>query len=118
MTRFGLFVTLDETGADGFIPIRTLPADYYDHDEAHHRLIGRARGLTLTMGDRVEVRLAEADQVTGGLLFELLGGGTQGAAGGPLTGKKSVRKMQRGKPPAARGKGGRQGGKKAPKRGR
>lgn len=118
VTRFGLFVTLDETGADGFIPIRTLPADYYDHDEAHHRLIGRARGLTLTMGDRVEVRLAEADQVTGGLLFELLGGGTQGAAGGPLTGRKSVRKLQRGKPPAARGKGGRQGGKKAPKRGR
>ncbi|MEQ8295846.1 MAG: RNB domain-containing ribonuclease, partial [Nitratireductor sp.] len=119
VTRFGLFVTLDETGADGLIPIRTLPADYYDHDEAHHRLVGRARGLTLTMGDRVEIRLAEADQVTGGLLFELLSGGTQGAPGGPLTGKKSFRKIQRsGKPPAARGKGGRQGGKKAPKRGR
>jgi ribonuclease R len=74
VTRFGLFVTLDQTGADGLIPIRTLPSDYYFHDEARHRLIGRRTGRTFVLGDPIEVRLAEADIVTGGLLLELLEG--------------------------------------------
>ncbi len=71
VTRFGLFVTLDETGADGLVPIRTLPADYYIHEEARHRLVGRKTGRTYVLGDAVEVRLVEADMVTGGLVLEL-----------------------------------------------
>jgi ribonuclease R len=72
VTRAGLFVTLDETGADGLVPIRTLPDDYYDHDEAHHRLVGRRFGRVYTLGDPVSVRLAEANTVTGSLAFTLL----------------------------------------------
>ncbi len=72
VTRFGLFVTLDETGADGLVPIRTLPSDYYVHEEARHRLVGRNSGRGYVLGDAVKVRLAEADMVTGGLIFELL----------------------------------------------
>jgi ribonuclease R len=72
VTRFGLFVTLDETGADGLVPISTLPEDYYDHDEVRHRLIGKRRGLTFSLGDAVEVELAEANPVTGGLAFALV----------------------------------------------
>ena len=72
VTRFGLFVTLDETDADGLVPIRTLPSDYYIHEEARHRLVGRDSGRAYVLGDAVEVRLAEADMVTGGLVFELL----------------------------------------------
>jgi ribonuclease R len=75
VTRFGLFVTLEETGADGLVPIRTLPSDYYVHDEQRHRLVGRSSGRIYVLGDPVEVRLAEADMVTGGLLLELLEGG-------------------------------------------
>jgi len=77
VTRFGLFVTLDQTGADGLVPIRTLPSDYYIHDETRHRLIGRRSGRTFVLGDPVEVRLAEADTVTGGLLLELADGGAE-----------------------------------------
>ncbi len=72
VTRFGLFVTLDETGADGLVPIRTLPADYYVHDEQRHRLVGRATGRTFRLADPVEVRLVEADPITGGLLLVLV----------------------------------------------
>jgi len=72
VTRAGLFVTLAETGADGLIPIRTLPDDYYDHDEAHHRLVGRRHGRVYTLGDPVTVQLAEANTVTGSLSFALL----------------------------------------------
>jgi ribonuclease R len=72
VTRAGLFVTLAGTGADGLIVMRTLPGDYYDHDEAHHRLIGRRTRRSFTLGDEVEVKLAEANTVTGSLRFDLV----------------------------------------------
>ena len=71
VTRAGLFVTLSETGADGLIPIRSLPSDYYDHDEARHRLVGRRFGRSFSLGDAVTVELAEANAVTGSLRFNL-----------------------------------------------
>jgi ribonuclease R len=74
VTRAGLFVTLSETGADGLIPIRTLPDDYYVHDEAGHRLVGRRWGRVYALGNPVSVRLAEANAVTGSLLFALIDG--------------------------------------------
>lgn len=74
VTRFGLFVTLDETAADGLVPMRSLPEDYYVHDERAHRLVGRASGLTFRLGDRVDVRLAEANPLTGGIVFEIVAG--------------------------------------------
>jgi ribonuclease R len=74
VTRFGLFVELDESGANGLIPIKTLGEEYFDHDEAGQALVGRRTGLTWRLGDRLRVRLREADVATGGLLFELLEG--------------------------------------------
>ena len=72
VARFGLFVTLEETGADGLVPMRSLPQDYYHHDEAGHCLVGRRHGRTYRLGDPVTVELAEADIVTGGMLFLLV----------------------------------------------
>ena len=51
--RSALFVTLPETGADGLVPISTLPSDYYDHDAARHRLVGRRTGRIFALGDAV-----------------------------------------------------------------
>ena len=79
VTRFGLFVTLDDSGADGLVPISTLPNDYYDHDEARHSLVGRATGRTYRLGEKVEVRLSEADPLTGSMVFHMMGGGEDGA---------------------------------------
>ncbi len=71
VTRFGLFVTLDETGADGLIPVSSLGREYFEHDERRHCLSGRSSGITYYLGDRVRVKLAEAEPITGGLVFEL-----------------------------------------------
>ena len=71
VTRFGLFVTLDENGADGLIPIRTLPDDFYVHDEKQHALIGRKNGRIYRLGARIQIRLKEADGLTGSSVFEL-----------------------------------------------
>ena len=75
VTRFGLFVTLDETGADGLVPMRTLPADTYIHDAARHCLRGRRTGREYRLGEEVEVRLTEADPLTGGMIFHLMDSG-------------------------------------------
>lgn len=73
VTRFGLFVTLNEIGADGLIPISTLPDDYYDHDEKGHRLVGRRGRLEFRLGDGLDVRLVDANPITGGIIFALAG---------------------------------------------
>jgi ribonuclease R len=74
-TRAGLFVKLDDTGADGFIPARTLGADYFRYEEKHHALIGERTGETHRLGDRVEVKLVEAIPTAGALRFEMLSEG-------------------------------------------
>ncbi|TVR98196.1 MAG: ribonuclease R [Rhodospirillales bacterium] len=79
VTRFGLFVTLDDSGGDGLVPIRSLPDDYYVHDEMRHSLVGRATGLTFRLGETVQVRLMEADPITGGLILQLIQGGDIGS---------------------------------------
>jgi ribonuclease R len=74
VTRFGLFVTLFETGADGLVPIGTLGSDYYEHDEKRHALVGRRSGETFRLGERIAVRLIEAEPATGGVLLEVVHG--------------------------------------------
>ncbi len=70
--RFGLFVRLDETGADGLIPIRAVGREFFHYDEASQTLMGADTGLTIGIGQRVVVKLSEAIPVTGGLVLELL----------------------------------------------
>ncbi|WP_315812824.1 ribonuclease R [Bradyrhizobium sp. SZCCHNR2028] len=72
VTRAGLFIKLDETGADGLVPIRTLGTEYFDYDETRHALIGQRSGAMHRLGDVVDVRLVEAQPVAGALRFELL----------------------------------------------
>ena len=70
--RFGAFVKLDETGADGLIPVRSIGSEYFQFDREDQTLMGVETGLTLGIGQRVTVRLAEAVPVTGGLMLDLL----------------------------------------------
>jgi ribonuclease R len=72
VTRFGLFVKLTDTGADGIVPVSTLGHDYYIHDDVQHALIGERSGTRWRLGASVEVELAEAMPITGGLVFKML----------------------------------------------
>ncbi len=71
VTRFGLFVRLKQTGAEGIIPIRSLASEYFRHDERRHALVGDRSGTTYTLGQWLSVRLLEAAPLTGGLRFEI-----------------------------------------------
>ena len=72
VTRFGLFIRLNETGADGLAPVSTLGDEYFIHDERLHALVGERTGARWPLGKPVTVRLKEAVPLTGGLLFEML----------------------------------------------
>ena len=71
VTRFGLFLRLADTGADGLLPMRALGTDFFRHDEKRHALVGQRGGQIYRLGDRLTVRLAEAAPLTGGLRFDL-----------------------------------------------
>jgi ribonuclease R len=79
VTRSGLFVKLDDTGADGFIPAATLGDEYFRYDERTHALVGDASRETYRLGDAVTVRLVEAAPVAGALRFEMLSEGRRDA---------------------------------------
>ncbi|MGZ8324119.1 MAG: ribonuclease R [Rhodoplanes sp.] len=80
VTRAGLFVKLDDTGADGFVPAATLGREWFRYHEAQHALVGDASGEAYRLGDRVTVRLVEAAPVAGALRFEVL---SEGRIDGP-----------------------------------
>jgi ribonuclease R len=69
VTKFGLFVTLPESGASGFLSMASLPNDFWMHDEATQSLIGKRSRKTYQLAQMLDVRLVEARPVTGGLLF-------------------------------------------------
>jgi ribonuclease R len=78
VTKSGLFVRLDESGADGFVPASTIGDDYWVYDAASHAMVGSRTGETYRLGDAAEVRLVEAAPFAGALRFELLSAGSRG----------------------------------------
>jgi len=82
ITRAGLFVKLDDTGADGFIPARNIGSEYFRYEEGRHALVGHGSGASYRLGDPVAVRLVEAAPVAGALRFELLSEGRKGTGTG------------------------------------
>jgi ribonuclease R len=71
VTRFGIFVRLADTGAEGLLPARFLGQEYFRHDERRHAMVGDRSGTVYKLGDILQVRLVEAAPLTGGLRFEL-----------------------------------------------
>lgn len=82
LTRFGIFVTLEESGAEGLIPIRDLGDEFFLHDEARHTLTGRRSGTAYRLGQKLLVRLAEVDGLTGSLRFVLEQNGSSAGKSG------------------------------------
>ncbi|ARE40085.1 3'-to-5' exoribonuclease RNase R [Rhodovulum sp. P5] len=104
IARFGVFVTLDESGADGLIPIRELGNEYFHYDREAQTLMGADTGLEIGIGQRVTVRLSEAVPVTGGLTLELLSIEDKAVRTGPtrVRGRPARRKVGQAKAKAAK----------------
>lgn len=110
VTKFGLFVRLEETGADGLVPVRDLGDEYFVHDDRAHALVGQRTGKRWTLGRMVDVRLLEATPITGGLLFEMI---SEPAPADPNAPRPRLGIRDRGGPPSGKPRGkGRPGGPK------
>lgn len=72
VVKFGVFVKLDATGADGLIPVRSLGREYFDFDADASTLMGSETGVMISLGQRVTVKLASATPQTGGVELEML----------------------------------------------
>ena len=69
--RFGFFATVEGLGGDGLVPVSTLGAERFHHDETTHSLVGEESGDRFTLGQRMTLRLVEANVASGALRFEL-----------------------------------------------
>ena len=72
VAKFGLFVKLDETAADGFVPAGSLGDEYWVFDDGAAALVAEHSGRRYDLGMPVRVRLQEADAVSSSLLLEML----------------------------------------------
>ena len=103
VTRFGLFVRLKDTGADGLVPVSTLGTEYFVHDEKSHALVGERTGQRWRLGSLVNVRLLEATPITGGLRFEMLSDPEPADPKAPRP-RLGARRPMGNRPPAGRGR--------------
>jgi len=102
VTKYGLFVTLPDSGASGFLSMANLPDDFWVHDEAGQSLIGKRSRKIYQLAQILDVRLLEARPVTGGLLFSTEEGSTTAYGRGPRPGRKSPAKQKQQKHKAKR----------------
>ena len=69
----GIFVRVNEIGAEGLILMKTLPADHYILPENKLFLRGARSKREFHLGDKIKAVLKEANPATGGLVFRLYG---------------------------------------------
>ncbi|QNA83347.1 VacB/RNase II family 3'-5' exoribonuclease [Sphingomonas sp. So64.6b] len=74
VTNFGFFATVEGIGGDGLMPARDIGGEYFRFDEAARKLIGDQTGTEYASGQRLPLRLAEANPVSGALRFEMVDG--------------------------------------------
>ncbi|WP_420144889.1 ribonuclease R [Sphingobium sp.] len=80
--NFGFFATVEGLGGDGLVPVSTMGAEHFFYDEAGRALQGVESGDRYSVGQRLELRLAEADPINGSLRFELPD--SPASRGGPM----------------------------------
>jgi len=89
--RAGLFVAIDDNGAEGFVPASRLPGGRPRFDTRTH-VLKTEHGGAYRLGDSVEIRIAEADGLSGSAIFDLMDGGAPVRRKPPQKRRKSGRK--------------------------
>ena len=98
---FGLFATVDGLGGDGLLLARDIGNEYFRYDETAQALVGDKTGTRYSLGDRIELRLVEANPISGGLRFELPEGRGADSSSGS---ERAAHKRGQGRPTGKRGR--------------
>lgn len=100
---FGFFATVVEFGGDGLVPVSTIGSEYFRYDAKAQQLVGEETGTTYRTGQKLRLRIAEADPVSGSLRFEIPPADQQGRLPGLSERRDRVRSSgRRGRPPNIR----------------
>jgi ribonuclease R len=100
VTGFGFFATVEGLGGDGIVLASTLGPEYFRHDPASQTLVGSDSGETYSLGQKLQLRLAEANPISGALRFEL----PEGVNHLPVRSTRDRKDRTRGKPDGRRGR--------------
>lgn len=73
VTEWGLYVELEDTHIEGMVALRDLSDEFYAFDEEEYAAVGTRSGRKFTLGDRVRVRVKNADLRLKQLDFEMVG---------------------------------------------
>jgi ribonuclease R len=111
VTKAGLFIRLEETGADGFAPASQISHEYWRYSEGSQALIAEKSGKRYEMGMEVTVRLAEVAPLEGGLLLEVISDPKPRRPGEKLPTRTRGQRFER-RPVRGKGKAGKRGKKK------
>lgn len=72
VTKFGLFVELEELFIEGLVPLNSLTDDHYTFRENTRQIIGARTKKAYSIGDRVRVLVDRIDRVQHKIQFALL----------------------------------------------
>jgi ribonuclease R len=103
---FGFFATVEGLGGDGLVPVSTLGTEYFRYEEASQSLVGEDSDERFTLGQRLKLRLVEANPVSGGLRFALPDAPQESRrrpSNGRIEGGKRRQQGRRGRPANIRG---------------
>src|SRR5438270_10117108 len=95
---FGFFAAVEDLGGDGLVLARDLGREYFRYDEAARALVGDETGETYRVGQRLTLRLAEANPVSGSLRCELAEGSYGDRTAPPIRRDRVRNPGKRGRP--------------------
>ncbi|MEC9016670.1 MAG: S1 RNA-binding domain-containing protein, partial [Pseudomonadota bacterium] len=105
--NFGFFATVEGLGGDGLVPVSTMGTEHFFYDEAGRALQGVESGDRYTVGQRLELRLADADPINGSVRFERPD--SPAPRGAPMKRDRTRPDIKRGRPTNIRHIGGKRG---------
>ncbi len=72
VTEWGMYVEIEPTKIEGMVPLREIKSDFFFFDEAHYRLVGKRTHKVYRLGDKVRIRVKNANLEQRLLDYELV----------------------------------------------
>ena len=75
ISKWGIYVLIDENKCEGLVPIRTLTDDFYYIDEDNYQVVGRKNNRTFRLGDPIKIKVESVNMLKKQMDFSLVDDG-------------------------------------------
>ena len=72
VTEWGMYVEIEPTKIEGMVPLREIKSDFFYYDEPRYRLVGRRTHKVYRLGDKVRIKVKNANLDQRLLDYELI----------------------------------------------